>query len=363
MFKTLIKIKTLTPLWTGGVETGRMDRIHETGIIGGLRWWYEAIVRGLGGYACDPTSEDRCPDNQGRFCDACQIFGATGWKRRFNLRIEDRTRPTWAETTVLNVRPPDRSRGWYVYPGKTGSIYLHLSGHEKAVYRLASLFLFLENYGAIGARTQHGYGLFEIENKEEVQGLAQRAEWHRLQGNDQQEPDLPNLSHIGFFHFRFRPTRDDWWSRITGLERLVGTHKTAQALRDAAQKNTAPVSPVIRNLWRYSRWKGPFEAGNFFFGTSKSEKIKMRSKISISWAFFHNGYWHVRGWIWLPEHDDRSRKIRQADIQRFWDIICDRDGLQSTMHTAELNMTTDPEGNKWMPRTSKDVINILENLG
>lgn len=43
-----IKIKTLTPIWTGGFEPGKMDRIHETGIIGSLRWWYEAIVRGLG---------------------------------------------------------------------------------------------------------------------------------------------------------------------------------------------------------------------------------------------------------------------------------------------------------------------------
>jgi CRISPR type III-B/RAMP module RAMP protein Cmr1 len=40
-----IRLKTLTPLWTGGVEAGKVDRVHETGIIGSLRWWYEAIVR------------------------------------------------------------------------------------------------------------------------------------------------------------------------------------------------------------------------------------------------------------------------------------------------------------------------------
>lgn len=44
-----IKIQTLTPLWTGGVD-GKMDRIHETGIIGSMRWWYEAIVRDWGGH-------------------------------------------------------------------------------------------------------------------------------------------------------------------------------------------------------------------------------------------------------------------------------------------------------------------------
>ena len=33
-----LELTTLTPIWTGGVETGKMDRIHETGIIGSLRW-------------------------------------------------------------------------------------------------------------------------------------------------------------------------------------------------------------------------------------------------------------------------------------------------------------------------------------
>lgn len=33
-----IKIKTLTPIWTGGAD-GACDRVHETGILGSLRWW------------------------------------------------------------------------------------------------------------------------------------------------------------------------------------------------------------------------------------------------------------------------------------------------------------------------------------
>ena len=81
-----ITIRTLTPVWTGGVD-GSCDRLHETGLIGSLRWWYEAIVRGLGGYACDPTSEDRCPDKDGRHCVACELFGCTGWARKFRLRV------------------------------------------------------------------------------------------------------------------------------------------------------------------------------------------------------------------------------------------------------------------------------------
>jgi CRISPR-associated protein Cmr1 len=83
-----IKLKTLTPIWTGGAD-GKCDRLHETGIIGSLRWWYEALVRGLGGYACDPTIEGRCPDKNGMHCAVCELFGCTGWARKFRLRILD----------------------------------------------------------------------------------------------------------------------------------------------------------------------------------------------------------------------------------------------------------------------------------
>jgi CRISPR-associated protein Cmr1 len=84
-----IELKTLTPLWTGGVD-GRCDRVHETGIIGSLRWWYEAIVRGLGGWACDPTDDRSCPDKQGKRCAACELFGCTSWQRKFKLHILDK---------------------------------------------------------------------------------------------------------------------------------------------------------------------------------------------------------------------------------------------------------------------------------
>jgi len=86
-----LTLKTLTPLWTGGVDK-TCDRLHETGIIGSLRWWYEAIVRGLGGEACDPTSDDRCTYDPQKgwssVCHVCQIFGCTGLSRGFRVGLE-----------------------------------------------------------------------------------------------------------------------------------------------------------------------------------------------------------------------------------------------------------------------------------
>jgi CRISPR-associated protein Cmr1 len=83
-----VHCETLTPIWTGGVGQ-QSDHLHETGLIGSLRWWYEALVRGLGGYACDPTGEGRCPDDDGHHCVACELFGCTGWGRKFRLRVAD----------------------------------------------------------------------------------------------------------------------------------------------------------------------------------------------------------------------------------------------------------------------------------
>lgn len=83
-----IELKALTPLWMGGVDQ-QPDRVHETGLIGSLRWWYEALVRGLGGFACDPTDEYRCPDQNGKHCVVCELFGCTGWARKFRLQVLD----------------------------------------------------------------------------------------------------------------------------------------------------------------------------------------------------------------------------------------------------------------------------------
>lgn len=63
-----IKLSALTPIWTGGVDQ-RSDRLHETGLIGSLRWWYEAIVRGLDGAVCDPKS-----DIDHSACPVCQLW-------------------------------------------------------------------------------------------------------------------------------------------------------------------------------------------------------------------------------------------------------------------------------------------------
>jgi len=63
-----IRLRTLPPLWTGDLEAGEVDCIHKTGILGSLRWWYEAIVRGLGG-----SAEGRAESAKEHLCQVEQV--------------------------------------------------------------------------------------------------------------------------------------------------------------------------------------------------------------------------------------------------------------------------------------------------
>ena len=181
-----ITLKNLTPLWTGGVETGQMDRLHETGLLGSLRWWYEAIVRGLGWYACDPTSEDRCPDKDGKHCAACELFGCTGWKRKFKLLILDEN------GNIFNVKPDNDGLA-----KNTSMIWRFIelrpiSDEEK--WLLYQAIWIASEYGAIGGRTPRkpqsnkkvggDYGLFEIQDKSNIpQGVNKESVIHWLQAD------------------------------------------------------------------------------------------------------------------------------------------------------------------------------------
>jgi CRISPR-associated protein Cmr1 len=342
-----LQIHTLTPLWTGGVQTGRMDRIHASGIIGSLRWWYEAIVRGLGGEVCDPTSDnpgDRCPRKDGSYCDVCQVFGATGWQRRFRLQIDDRIQAAWQRPPdMLNVRPPDRSRGWFLPPGYVGDLALTISGDQSTCKQLAALFLFLEQWGNIGAKPQLGYGLFRLENRTKLLQLVHKQDDVWQSGTTAHQDNLPDLRRFGFFRFRFQPERLDWWSYIDGLERLMGQRDTAQAVQALLRQHTVPVMPAFKNAWRFHQWQGPFRVEKDLFGTvDRNERI--RSKVAISWAYQRQDVWEIRGWAWLPQPND-------AYAQQLWQIICNAEVWREILKVQQGVLETWPDTPEFATRS------------
>jgi CRISPR-associated protein Cmr1 len=354
MIETLtISIRTLTPIWTGDVN-GQCSVIKETGIIGSMRWWYEAIVRGMGGYTCDPSKHEcsfeidkyenakKLGKNEHEFlkdaglCVVCQIFGATGWKRQFNLSIsKDETKESWSDNFILNVRPPQRSHGWFLPPGRSGNFEVILQGESAVIGSLCSLFLFLESWGALGAKSQLGYGFFKITNRDEVQ---KRAIPLSESGN-KDEKYLPNLSHWLFFSCHFKQQHNDWWTWIEGLQRLLGDRKTAVILSQLANQGMVPVSPILKNQWRFEKWDAEYPGKRWLLGTSKGDD-RIRSKVAVSWAYREGDDWIVRGWGSLAEPDKPKEKIPDypEDIGKFKEILKDKSVWRKALNLDSVSL-------------------------
>jgi len=206
MNQLTLDFRTLTPLWTGGARR-RCDQVRETGLLGSLRWWYEGVVRGLGGVACDP-SQGGCSFDleayekavatgkkvsaalaQAGLCPACQLFGATGWKRRFRLEVTGLEPHPLFFMASPQVYQAAGNWLWRMFGGqdtggtKTGrgaetrftfgspvlwgeqanlQITALEPGDDETLKRLAFLLDTVTRYGGLGAKTQNGFGQIKI---------------------------------------------------------------------------------------------------------------------------------------------------------------------------------------------------------
>ena len=82
-----------TDLWIGDADR-KGGHLITTGLLGSIRWWFEVLVRALNGHACDPT-RTQC---EGRnHCVICELFGCTGWARKFRFEVLDEKGSTQAD--------------------------------------------------------------------------------------------------------------------------------------------------------------------------------------------------------------------------------------------------------------------------
>lgn len=278
-----VEIKTLTPLWTGGAKSGAVDRVHETGIIGSLRWWFEAMVRGMGGQVCDPTvTGEKCvydaeKPNKG-ICDVCRIFGATGWRRRFRLVVDDYTKPdpsveprVEASRLYTDSGGQKRKPTWY-FPSnpndkpRTGNLAIQIrdttADFQPAI--IGGLLQFMADWAAIGAKAQLGFGVFELPSgRLDTKSLY---EWLVGGARTRTYTRLPSLQNI--FLARIR-------------------------LEKATVQDTFNLKYDIRQLLSGQQNKS---LRHFVMGTTKDQRIAAKVKISRP---YNNGL--IRVWGWIPE--------------------------------------------------------------
>lgn len=288
-----VTITTLTPLWTGGVETGKVDRLHETGILGSMRWWIESLVRGMGGNACDPTGQqclyDTTKPDDG-ICDVCRLFGATGWRKCFRLEIEDHTSPDNGVQPQIQAQRQYNKNGrnqtptWYSPQNvndkpRSGALTLRIQSLHPDFKPeiIGSLIQFLADWAAIGARPQMGFGVIELaHDRLDTQPLY---DWLLTTVVSKSYPQLPSLRNIFLARIQIpNATDENTFNLKYDLRRLFDTKPSDKDLR------------------------------HFIMGTVQGNR--MASKIKISRPY---GNSQLRVWGWIPEQATQYRNSWSRD--------------------------------------------------
>ncbi|MCD6363578.1 MAG: type III-B CRISPR module RAMP protein Cmr1 [Synergistetes bacterium] len=324
----ILRFKVITPLWTGDIDR-ISEMLQSTGIIGALRWWAEAILRSIGKLACDPTTDEKCPKedkNSGKkyYCPACLIFGATGMRRAFRLTVSGGENVF--SGGVLNIKPSGRNRGWYLGGGIVGEIEMKIIPLDKDFDESLVLlpFIIASEWGGIGAKNQHGYGVVEIDScpeidfdrfREAIEKITDRERLFKLgielrHGNNN---DLPDLREMFFAKVRFE-TKDSWWKKVDGIApRLRDNYHGCindMRIKKWVNSDSVPITPALKNwlgygngagLWKTTNQNQSREIENRLFGTTKTER--KASKINISCAYpVNRNLWEFRIWGWIPHN-------------------------------------------------------------
>jgi CRISPR-associated protein Cmr1 len=260
MNEVRLTLMTKTPLWTGGIR-GTADRLHETGIMGSLRWWFEAIVRGLGGEACDPTTHS-CPDKEGRICDVCAVFGTTGWKRLFTSDWQ--SFPNDDNDKHLSIKVQN-NRGWYLrrglYHGQLSGCFrqtripVFSTNGDELIHSLSLPLSLIESWGSLGAKTSQGYGVVDFTSFEPYMEMAKALSYFGTLKN-RTEPkrkiglsaDLPRLDEFFFAKIQLDlSSEESLASFIEARSRMSPSQELQWYLESSSDKNSIlPLAPIVR---------------------------------------------------------------------------------------------------------------------
>lgn len=241
------KIKTLTPIWTGDIQR-KCSYLRETSIIGSLRWWFEAIVRGLGGNVCDSTGNKKCEFSLSKYregvapenliCPACYIFGTTNWSRMFRVEICDDTYDLREIRLATNLptnrdceyRPsPENVKWWFkttlgtinprVFYGRDDGIALRIVPIRVLdidriwfIFGVIDLTLrVIEKFGSLGSHNSYGFGVIRYIPSKRINNML-RGVLRKLKdlseergvSNINDDTELPNLRYAFYMTFNLQ---------------------------------------------------------------------------------------------------------------------------------------------------------------
>jgi CRISPR type III-B/RAMP module RAMP protein Cmr1 len=112
-----------------------------TSLLGGIRWWAEAVVRGFGIRACDPVTS---PCNKTRLCLICELFGnaAVPQAAKFAMRV-------WKDVQRKELFTSPLLSGSTVFL----EFYFYRDPEQYEQYLLIKTLNLISLLGSIGGRT------------------------------------------------------------------------------------------------------------------------------------------------------------------------------------------------------------------
>ena len=355
-----IRIRTLTPIWTGGVN-GKCTKLRETSIIGSLRWWFEAIVRGFGGYACDSVGEvtKKCELNVEEYkkgarpeelvCPVCYVFGTTGWSRRFRLEINQSFCAIYQDSLVVS----GNRRSWY-YPsglvscdGEFNEIREILPVSITSIHKESEkevdidsifkvLFTFVSKWGMICGKTAIGYGVVEFEDEngkpikveeEDVEAFFNYLELKKNHGENAE--NTPKLNEMFFVKFKIKENciekivervdenideKNDVkqfpktiYKCNRSTENIESAEEFISRLKDyyGFVPSSALIRKELRNRIR-NKWSNKDKLRHFLMGNIQTARKLQKedptrfSAINVSHVYWNGKNWEFRIWGWIP---------------------------------------------------------------
>jgi CRISPR type III-B/RAMP module RAMP protein Cmr1 len=148
----MFECHALTDIWTAGgtlaaVPPGQKDgkpindRLRLTSLLGGIRWWAEAIVRGFDVRACDPVSE---PCRGDQHCIICELFGKADPPQAAKFAVR-----AWEDTGKRQPFTRKLSKG--------STVILEFHFYRDATfleeYLLVKAMDVISRYGSVGGKT------------------------------------------------------------------------------------------------------------------------------------------------------------------------------------------------------------------
>ncbi|MBP9501917.1 MAG: type III-B CRISPR module RAMP protein Cmr1 [Candidatus Promineofilum sp.] len=357
-----IRYRALTPLYTGD-RNMKVDRLHETGFHGSIRWWLEALIRGVGGLALDPVQQagnfdiKKYKDDYGslgpdafrhtdrlRACgldDASQVYGATGWRRRFRLELDHSRQFDRSNWDTISL--PDRSYTATDRNGrsvtKTPTWWLKdkpfLDEFDLTLRSLDSgfplgivggLLSFLEEWAGVGAKNQMGMGVIR-----------------RVEGD---EPS--------------RQTLYDWLSSLSSVTPAITTSQTRDMAKlpaldnmflahlhvtDDTKETTFRLKTDLRRKFTDDKVRH-FVMGTIKdWGVADDGRLAAKVKISLPYKIGDDERYSMRIWGWLPHQNPAytTTWTRDKVLQTIYGELM---AMDANLLWREMNSTRDQSGTK-----------------